>query len=249
MEGMIGGTSAADTLVGPNQNNTWSVASKNVGKVNSYTFSGVENLTGGAQNDNFVLTNGIGMGGHIDGGAGLNMLDYAAYTTAVNVNLATGAATNITGGISNISIVRGGSGNDILRGDNGNNVLIGGVGNDTLIAGSGHDLLFGGLGADTLTGGTGESILFSGTTKLDSNLAAIDSLLAYWARTDLDFNTRVASLRSGSVAGVLALNAMNVINDTSVDTLNGGSGLDWFFAKAISPKDIVNNLASGDQQN
>lgn len=249
LEGMIGGTSAADTLVGPNQNNTWSVTSKNVGKVNSFTFSGVENLTGGTQNDNFVLTNGIGMGGHLDGGAGLNMLDYAAYTTAVNVNLATSVATNITGGISNISIVRGGSGNDTIRGDTGNNVLMGGAGNDTLIAGSGHDLLFGGLGADTLTGGTGESILFSGTTKLDSNLTAIDTLLAYWARTDLNFNTRVTSLRSGSVAGVLALNSTNVIDDTSVDTLNGGSGLDWFFAKAISPKDIVNNLSGGDQQN
>ena len=125
-------------------------------------------------------------------------------------------------------------------------------GNDTLTAGGGRDILFGGLGADILTGGAGESILISGTTKFDTNLPMIDNLLAYWSRTDLSNAARVAALRAGTVTGVSALNATNVLNDTSVDTLHGGVGLDWFFAKATTPtQDIVTDLdaADGDQIN
>jgi Ca2+-binding RTX toxin-like protein len=249
-EALVGGTNTGDTLVGPNAANSWTITASNAGKVNATSFTGFENLTGGALNDNFVFSNGIGVTGHIDGGAGLNMLDYAAYTTAINVNLATGTATGVTKGVSNISVVRGGSGNDTIQADNGNDVLIGGAGNDTLIAGSGRDVLFGGLGADTLTGGSGEDILIGGTTKLDSSLTEIDALLAYWANPNLAYATRVAALKAGTVAGVPALNATNIVNDTSANTFNGGSGLDWFFAKLSgSPKDIVNNLLSGEQEN
>ncbi len=180
------------------------------------------------------------------------MLDYAAYTTAVNVNLATGSATGVSGGVSNVTVVRGGSANDNIVGDSGNDILIGGAGNDTLTAGGGRDLLFGGLGADILTGGAGESILISGATKFDTNLPMIDNLLAYWSRTDLSNSARVAALRAGSVSGVSALNATNVLNDTSVDTLHGGAGLDWFFAKVTTPTpDIITDLdtADGDQIN
>jgi len=252
LEGMVGGSSTSDTLVGPNTVNAWTVSAANTGKVNAFTFSGVENLTGGSANDNFVLGKAIGVAGHIDGGAGLNMLDYAAYATAVNVNLATGTATNIGQGVSNITVVRGGSSNDFIVGDGGNDILIGGAGNDTLTAGGGRDLLFGGLGADILNGGSGESILISGTTKFDTNLASIDSLLAYWSRTDLTNSARVAALRAGSVAGIPALNASNVLNDTSADTLNGGAGLDWFFAKLGAPsQDTITGLdtVDGDQTN
>jgi len=249
-EVFAGGTSTSDTLVGPNTANTWTVSTANSGKLNTLTFSGFENLTGGSLNDNFVFGKSIGVSGHIDGGAGLNMLDYNAYTTAINVNLATGTATNIGGGVSNFSVVRGGSGNDTIQADNGNDVLIGGAGNDTLTAGAGRDILFGGLGADTLIGGSGEDILISGTTKFDSNLTTIDSLLAYWSNSSLDYATRVAALRAGSVAGVPALTAANIVNDTSADKLTGGSGLDWFFASLSgTSQDTVTNLTSGEQEN
>ncbi len=41
--------------------------------------------------------------------------------------------------------------------------------------------------------------MFAGTTTFDANLATIDNLLAYWSRTDIDYNTRVAALRAGTV--------------------------------------------------
>jgi Ca2+-binding RTX toxin-like protein len=180
------------------------------------------------------------------------MLDYAAYTTGVSVNLAAGSATSIGHGVNNIAVVRGGSASDTIVGDGGNDILIGGAGNDTLIAGSGRDLLFGGLGSDILSGGAGESILISGTTKFDTNLTTIDNLLAYWSRTDLTNSARVAALRAGSVVGIPAINATNIVNDTSTDTLNGGAGLDWFFAKLGAPsQDTVTALdtVGGDQTN
>ncbi len=249
LSGTINGGAGADTLVGANQANTWSVSNSNAGKLNGTSFTGIENLSGGNQNDNFVLAKSKGVTGHIDGGAGINMLDYAAYSSSVVVNLATGTATNIGGGIGNISVVRGGSGNDTLTADNGNDVLIGGSGSDKLFAAGGRALLFGGTGADTLAGGAGESILFSGTTKFDSNLAMIDNLLAYWSRTDLDYATRVSSLKVG-VSGISPLNSTNVTNDTSADTLTGGSGLDWYFAKLSgSSKDTVSGQSSDEQVN
>ena len=104
-------------------------------------------------------------------------------------------------------------------------------------------------GLRTLGGGAGENILFAGTTTFDTNLTSIDNLLAYWSRTDLDYNTRVAALKAGSASGVPALNSTTVKNDTVVNTLNGGSGLDWFFAKLGSPKDTINNQVTGEQVN
>ncbi len=249
ISGKIGGGAGSDTLVAADQANTWNITATNAGKLNGTAFAGMENLTGGDQNDNFVFARAKGVTGHIDGGAGINMLNYAAYTTSVKVDLAAGTATNIGGGVSNISVVRGGIAADTLSGDDNNNALIGGGGNDNILAGSGRNLLFGGLGADTINGGAGENIMFAGTTTFESNVATIDNLLSYWSRADLDYNTRVADLKTGSVNGVPALNSTTVKNDTSVNKLNGGTGLDWFFAKLGSPKDTINNQVTGEQVN
>ncbi len=248
ISGKIGGGAGSDTLVATDQANTWNITATNAGKLNGTAFAGMENLTGGDQNDNFVFARAKGVTGHIDGGAGINMLNYAAYTTSVKVDLAAGTATNIGGGVSGIRVVRGGSAADTLSGDDNNNALIGGGGNDTLTAGNGRNLLFGGLGADTINGGAGESIMFAGTTTFESNVTTIDNLLTYWSRADLDYNTRVADLKAG-VSGIPALNSTTVKNDTSVNKLNGGTGLEWFFAKLGSPKDTINNQVTGEQVN
>ena len=98
----------------------------------------------------------------------------------------------------------GDDGNDTLdaSGSSANNVLQGGAGNDTLQAGSGRDLLVGGLGADVLHGDGGDDILIGGTTDYDSNLAALDAIMAEWGRTDADYNTRIKHL-NGTLGGGL----------------------------------------------
>ena len=85
-------------------------------------------------------------------------------------------------------------------------------------------------------------MLIAGTTTFSNNLAVLDALFGYWLGGD-DFATRVTNLRAGSVAGVPALNATSVKDDTSVDTLTGGAGLDWFFAKLSGPAaDTITDL-------
>src|SRR5262249_43775281 len=154
----------ANTLIAPDQDNIWRITAKNSGKLNAMMFFNVGNLTGGSGDDDFILSAGIGITGKLDGGGGFhNTLDYSHYTTAVSVNLAAGAATNVfggaAGGVSNISIVLGGFVGDTLIGGTSGAVLIGNAGNDKLTGGGGRNLLFGGLGADAIVGGSDEDVL------------------------------------------------------------------------------------------
>jgi hypothetical protein len=232
LEKLVGGASTSDTLIGPNTANTWKITSNNAGTVGTFAFTSMENLTGGALADRFILSKGIGVTDHIDGGAGNNTLDYSAYTTAVNVDLGAGTATNIAGGISNFDVVLGGSGADILTG------------------GAGRDLLFGGAGADTLNGGGEDDILFDDTATFASNPTTIDALLTFWD-SSASYSDRVNELRAGTtgVAGLPKLNSSTVKHDTSSDTLTGGNGLDWFFAKLTTPsQDTVTDLDSIDAE-
>jgi hypothetical protein len=105
----VNGGAGSDTVVGPNLVTTWTLIGANAGTVASTSgfagttsFSSVENLTGGSSDDLFQLSNGAGMSGRIDGGAGNNTIDYSAYTIPVAVNLQAGTATNVIGGIANI---------------------------------------------------------------------------------------------------------------------------------------------------
>ena len=126
---LVGSTSTADKLIGPNSTNTWSITAVNGGTVGSFSFSGIENLTGGSGLDVFVFGAGKSVSGKINGGGGGNdWLDYAAYTTPVTVNLAAGTATGVGGGIVNIRNVRGGQGGNTLTGNSQGNILIGGAG-------------------------------------------------------------------------------------------------------------------------
>lgn len=175
IEGVIG-SALADTLTGS---------------------SGANSLFGGAGNDTLnggdgddLLSGGAGAD-RISGGEDQDTVDYSASDAAVNVNLATGAASGghaqgdllqgidgvigssfddvITGfdwqGLSGdvyTNIFYGGAGNDLLDGGGSNDTLYGGADNDTLVGGSGDDLLEGGTGDDTLSAGAGADTLQGG---------------------------------------------------------------------------------------
>ena len=65
------GSGTADTLVGPGVDTTWTVAGANAGQVAGLSFTGFENLTGAANNnDTFVFEPGSTLSGTIQGGAG-----------------------------------------------------------------------------------------------------------------------------------------------------------------------------------
>lgn len=67
----------SDTLIGPTGNSTWNITGSDAGDVEGVTFSGIENLTGAANNeDTFVFTDGGSLSGLLDGGyAGFDTLN------------------------------------------------------------------------------------------------------------------------------------------------------------------------------
>jgi hypothetical protein len=238
---LIGSSSAADKLIGPNATNIWSITAVNGGTVGSFSFSAVENLTGGSGLDLFVFSAGKTVSGKIDGGGGGNdWLDYAAYTTPVTVNLATNTATGVGGGIAHIPNVRGGQGGNTLTGNALGNILIGGAGPNTINGGTGRSLLIGGKGKDTVTGHSGGDLLIAGSTDYDaSSLAhdlALESLLAEWQSAN-SYATRIHNLKYGG-----GLNGSNkliwgyTVHDNATANANkltgggGASGQNWFLA-------------------
>ncbi len=105
----------SDVVVGPNGHNVWNINGSNEGTLNqNVAFANVENLIGGPATDWFVFKNGQGVAGIIDGGPGSDRLDYADYTSDIQVNLATRAATGVAGEVRLIEEVIGGAGNDSL---------------------------------------------------------------------------------------------------------------------------------------
>jgi Ca2+-binding RTX toxin-like protein len=124
LSGTLDGGTGSDTLVGPNAGNVFNITGTNSGNLNGViNFVGVENLTGGASDDRFVFANGVAVGvaGTVDGGPGVNTLDYSASTLPIAVNLQTRTATG-TGGFANVGNLVGGSAVDMLTGLDVSNV-------------------------------------------------------------------------------------------------------------------------------
>lgn len=144
-----------DTIQAPNTWNRWNITGPNSGSLNNLRFTGVENLRGGTSGDSFYFSPSGSLTGQLRGGHGSmpDTIDYSAWTTGVTVNLTTGMATAVAGGVFELENAWGGEGNDILIGNSVNNVLVGNGGHDYLEGREGEDWLFGGAGNDILDGG------------------------------------------------------------------------------------------------
>jgi CHAT domain-containing protein len=212
IENLIGGSSGNNTLIGSNTANTWNITGTDSGNINgTVSFSSFQNLTGGTGNDTFVFSNGVGVSGTINGGAGTNTLDYSAYNTPITVNLGLGTATN-TGGLSNIQNVTGGSNNDTLIGDANNNIVRGNAGDDTLSGGGGADILEGGTGSDRVV------------ETQDANMTLTDTSLVIG---DLGTET-LSSIEAATLTGGAGVNNFTVSNWSGTATIDGGSGDDTY---------------------
>lgn len=142
IESLIGG-SGANTLIGANVNNTWTISGTNAGNVSNtlgtVTFTSFANLTGGSAADTFDINNGQHVTGTLDGGAGTNTLNMAKVAASTTVN--------VTG--TNAGTVAGGAGFAFADMQN----WTGGAGNDTLVFANGAGftgLVNGGGGSNTL---------------------------------------------------------------------------------------------------
>ncbi len=173
----VDGGSGTNTLISPNQANEWDITGANSGTLNGNSFTNIQSLVGGGYNDDFVFQGGY-VQGSIDGGGGLNALDYSNLIVGAVVNLANSTATDIGTGFVNVSItdfhgsfdttdtlisantdntwhIDGGDSGDI-NGQfffTGVENLVGGSGNDTFVFGAAgfvEGSISGGLGSNTL---------------------------------------------------------------------------------------------------
>ena len=108
-----------------------------------------------------VLTDAFSGERTLDAAAAMPILNAAAMTKSVDIDLSGAAASTIGDGVLRLGPgaqpidVRGGVANDRLVGNALANLLIGGEGADVLSGGTGNDVLQGGAGNDVLQGGAG----------------------------------------------------------------------------------------------
>ncbi|MEP3438268.1 MAG: calcium-binding protein, partial [Hoeflea sp.] len=197
----------------------------------------------------------------IDGGNGIDTLNFGTVANHYSVNLATGSWTRINDTANVAALFRienmiAGSGNDILVGSTVANVITGGDGNDFIDGGGGNDTLAGGDGADTLEGGDGNDLLFGGTgaDQLiggagDDKLYVVgnDSLLRGDAGHDqvivLDTGGVNITIGSGveNVSGNSGNDVINAGGTTTAIIIGGGGGVD-----TLTGGSVADTLAGGD---
>jgi Ca2+-binding RTX toxin-like protein len=157
--------------------------------------------------------------------------DSLAISGTLEVVFGTAFADSLTGNAAD-NVLMGGAGPDTVRAGLGNDVVIGDDGNDTLDGDDGRDLVIGGLGSDVVRGLGGDDILIGGRTTYDSNLSALNNIMAEWTGTG-SYAQRVAHLtgQPGGLNGTTYLiKGTSVLDDNKAgDTLTGGLGLDLFF--------------------
>jgi acrosin len=97
IENVVGGTQGNDSLTGANQVNTWNLGAGSSGNINgTITFSSFERLTGGNTTDTFLIAT-TSTFQSIGGGAGLDTLNWSAFSSARNVVLSTDTVDGFSG--------------------------------------------------------------------------------------------------------------------------------------------------------
>lgn len=207
---------------------------------------GIDNLNGGAGDDHLGPGNDLDAD-VINGGDGIDTVDYSGSSVGVTVYLA-GSVTD--GGakgdiISNVESVIGSRFNDSLQtgldgkaeGGEGNDDLYG-FGASTLDGGSGNDLLYGNSDTDTMLGGAGNDLL-SGYGGVDTMTGGAGADTFYFSSindTGLSAATRDVILDFSQAEG-------DKIDVSAIDAVVGGSNDAFFFVAGSTP---IDNLGPGE---
>jgi hypothetical protein len=231
----IDGAAGTDTLVGKDAVNTWTINAINAGTVNSVAFANVENLTGGASTDDFRFLAGGGITGNLDGGLGVDTLNYSTRATAVLTDLQAGTTTDVGGTSQSVEVLLGGTSTaNRLTGQNNANVWAIDGGDDGNVDG------FRFVDVPNLTGGTASDrfVLAAG----GSVSGAIDG--GGGDDTLVGFDTANTWTISGLGAGSLtAAPAGSVGSFANVENLTGGADDDAF--AFLAGGGITGNLDGG----
>ena len=182
------------------------------GEADTFNFTAsnpqVREYLGGAGDDAFVMSGNVLVPGKINGQGGTDLLDYSAFGSGMEVNLASGTATGIfsglTGALSGIENVMGSLFNDMLIGDILANWFNGNAGDDLLIGAGGDDILLGGSGNDIFR------FFNDWGNDLISDLSGLDQLDFSNVSVALMFLMALAGMTVNGGAAVVTLNGSNV---------------------------------------
>ena len=205
------------------------------------TLAGIENLTGSPGDDRII---GDGSDNVIDGGDGIDTIDYSA-ASAVNVDLRAGRAVGDgTDGLTSIENVIGSPSADHIVGDGGANLLDGGQGNDKIDGGSGDDTLIGRDGSDTVSFQSATEGVTVSLTNGTANGAGADTLAG--------FENVVGTPAADEIRGDGANNRLDgrrgpdqVFGGGGADIIQGGDGNDLLFGQ--SGNDLLLGDSAKDQ--
>ncbi|WP_210247073.1 beta strand repeat-containing protein [Aliikangiella marina] len=248
IQSLVGNSGVSDTLTGINQANDWQITGTNTGTVGedgvgtSIAFSGMENLVGNANDDNFQFVPGGSISGSIDGGAHINAdtLDYSLLAS-VDIDLNTDLAN-----VSNIEQIQGNNTASSLTGRNVSNTwLISGAnivdidgitfsGFNNLVGGSVADLFVvaeGGSISGLIDGGLGTNTL-QRTNTSGSNLWEITG--QHQGTLNGNAFSNIQSL-IGSADAVDTLTGRNQDNNWDISGTNSGSVSET----GSSPTDLI----------
>ncbi|WP_420397940.1 beta strand repeat-containing protein [Nioella sp.] len=249
----VAGTGGVVITVGAN--GTGTTTSNNAGVVND-TFTYADHFEGTQDADVFNGSNGgsgtgqgneswVGEAGNdtINGNGGWDMVQYwlEGGTNGVNVNLATGVATDSYGDTDSLSGIEGVAGtdrNDTLIGDGNDNYFEDRGGDDSINAAGGNDWIRLNSGSDTVDGGDGFDTLeidLNGFTLPAGFVYQLDLTTGYSGQlgnpnlSDSISNVEALMLRGSYDAQVTGDAEDNRFETgTGNDTLTGGAGEDSF---------------------
>jgi Peptidase M10 serralysin C terminal/Proprotein convertase P-domain/RTX calcium-binding nonapeptide repeat (4 copies) len=219
------------SFMGENAQGTWTlqlrdVVSGDVAEFKSLTVRAWGHADG-PQNQ-YVFTDEFTGTKTLTDAAGIDTVNAAAVSTAVNLSLAAqGSSTIGSGGFTLaagtvIENATGGAGNDTLTGNDLANTLRGNDGNDTLAGGDGFDVIAGGSGSDSLDGGEGivDIVDYRGAG------AVTLSLLAGTATQGSDSDTLAGFEAVFASSAADTLRGRDGAEQPRSDTLRGGGGND-----------------------
>ncbi len=236
----LNGDLGSDSLIGQTSaSNTFVVSATDAGTINTASFTTFENLQGGTAADSFTLnSNGSSLTGAITALGGNDTLSYAGSSNAVSVNLQTGAASRINGGVaagftSLETFVGSGAATDSLIGHDLTNawaVTGAGAGN---LANSSVNSPFTFSAFETLNGGTGTDTVSAPNAANIWNITAgighgdIAGLVAFTGMENLTGNANTDAFVfaaggsvTGTVAGGLGSNTLNYSSATGPISVN-----------------------------
>jgi len=211
----VTGDGTNDTLVGSNIANTWNISSVNDGTVGSVTFVDISNLTGGTNDDDFVMGASGSITGLIDGGVHLaeDTVDYSAVTAPVTVVVDTD--------VTNIERITGDAVNDKIVGPDAVNIwTINGTEDGTLLT-----------GGDTITFVDMKNV--DGNDDVDTFTISANFTGVLSGKDEEDVFNLDNDLTTGSVEGGDGNDTFNYTNGVSISSISGGGGTDTFNADNV----------------